>query len=415
MPFTVTMPKLSPTMEKGTIAKWHKAEGEFVDAGDLIVEIATDKATIEYNALDSGWLRRRLLADGSEAAVNEPIAIFTEEESESIDGYAVSAVNTAKIENQAAPQPLKPANEVVTQSPVLSAVTSSPVAETRIIASPLAKRLAVARNIDLRDVVGTGPGKRIMKRDLDGVSSKSEQVKSTAAIQPMFQAGSYVEVSLSPVRQIIAERLQVAKSTIPHFYVQQTINAENLISLREQLKKHEMKVTFNDLIIKGCALALKKHPEVNCGFNTARKTLMQFKTIDISVAVSIADGLITPIIPHVDYKSVFEISELVKILSTKAKEGKLQPHEFQGGSFTISNLGMFGVTSFQAIINPPQAAILSVGAIVDQAIIKDGTIVAGKVLHLTLSVDHRAIDGAVTASFLATLKYVLESPAVLLV
>jgi pyruvate dehydrogenase E2 component (dihydrolipoamide acetyltransferase) len=219
---------------------------------------------------------------------------------------------------------------------------------------------------------------------------------------------------LSPIRKVIAQRLAEAKNSIPHFYIQQTIDAEGLVSLRSHLKEEGVNVTFNDLIIKAVALALKKHPTVNSGFDPKTFSIMRFKTIDISVAVSIEEGLITPIVKNADVKTLKEISAEVKQLSAKAKEGKLQPNEFQGGGFTISNLGMYGVTNFSAIINPPQAAILAVSGIVDSPVVKNGQVVAGKTMNLNLSVDHRVIDGVAGAEFIKTLQRYLEKPLTIL-
>ncbi len=250
-----------------------------------------------------------------------------------------------------------------------------------------------------------------MKRDLEQASS----VISKAPKLPKIPSGTLEEVLLTPMRKVISQRLQEAKSTIPHFYVHQAIDAEPLIALREQLKSFDLNITYNDLMIKAVALALQGHPEVNSGFNASKNTLIRFKTIDIAVAVSIEGGLITPIVTHADSKSVQEISAEVKQLAKRAKEGKLQPHEYQGGSFTISNMGMYGITDFQGIINPPQAALLAISGIIDVPVVKNGAIVPGKVLNITISVDHRAIDGALAAKFVKALQKLVENPAILLI
>jgi len=391
MPFTFTMPKLSPTMETGSIAKWHKKEGEHVNAGDVILEVSTDKATVEHSALDEGWLRKILVQEGSEAAVNEPIAIFSEEQNENIEGFKPEGVVEKPVVQEA--------------KQTVAATTPAPRAEGRVLASPLAKKLAKERGIDLSGLQGTGPGKRIVSRDLEGAKKVAPQVPS----------GSFEEIPLTPIRKVIAQRLQEAKATIPHFYVQQTIDAEQLVAMREQLSELEVKVSINDCMVRACALALRAHPTVNRGFNAANQTILQFKTIDISVAVNVESGLITPIVPQADYKSLQEISSEIRALVKKAKEGKLQPREFQGGSFTVSNLGMFGVTDFQAIINPPQAAIIAVSGIHNQPVIKGGTVVPGKIMNVTLSVDHRVIDGVQAAEFLKTLQKIVENPVSLLI
>lgn len=388
MPFTVTMPKLSPTMEAGVIAKWHKAPGDKVESGDLLLEVSTDKATVEHNALDEGFLRQILVQEGSDAVVNQPIAIFTETADESIEGYAPEGVKTEQPKAAAvAPQ----------AAPVQTTTASS---GERIIASPLAKKLAKLQNIDLKGIRGSGPRGRIVSKDL-----QAAQAAPTSSN----------ELPLSPIRKVISQRLQEAKSTIPHFYVAMEIDAENLVDFREHLSKLEVKVSINDCIVKAAALALKEHPQVNTGFNAKNQTIIQYPSIDISVAVSLDSGLITPIVPQADLKSISEISTDIRGLVKKAKEGKLAPAEFQGGSFTVSNLGMFGVSTFTAILNPPQAAILAVGGILDQPVVKNGVVKAGKVMHLTLSADHRVIDGVLAAQFLGTLKKFLEQPISLLI
>lgn len=430
MPFTLTMPKLSPTMEMGTIVKWHKKIGEHINSGEVILDIASDKATLEFEMLDSGWLRAILLPEGKEGVVNAPLAIFTEEENESIEGYAPegtiappetaaqpkaappakSALPTLQPETKAEVKSSQPTQSITQPAPSTTQATVQTENKGRLLASPLAKRLAREQGLDLTSLKGTGPNGRIMKRDL----ANARQVAGRSArAKPQFPAGTFEEVDLSPMRKVIAQRLQEAKSTIPHFYVQQAVNVESLILVREQLKAFEVNVTFNDLIIKAVALALREHPEVNSGFNAAKNVLIRYKTVDISVAVSIEGGLITPIVTHADLKSVSEISAEVRELAKRAKEGKLQPHEYQGGSFTLSNMGMYGVTDFQAIINPPQAAILAVSGISDSPVIKNGVVVPGKLLNITLSVDHRAIDGAAAAKYIKSLQKYLENPTIL--
>lgn len=422
MPFTLTMPKLSPTMEEGTIVSWHKKPGEHIESGEVLLEIATDKATVEHQALDSGWLRQVLVAEGGEAVVNQPIAIFTEEKDESITGYTPEGASPkGAIPPTNITQPQQPSLvSISTEEQLPIAPTIAPEiqktfpeaieSENRILASPLAKKLAAQQSLDLTGLKGSGPGGRIMKRDLAGAS----QVHPKPSIEPKVAMGSFTEEALTPIRKVIAQRLQEAKATIPHFYLQQTIDAAPLVILREQLKKSGIKLTYNDLIIKASALTLKKHPAVNSGFASKGGSIIRFKTIDISVAVSIEGGLVTPIIRYADDKNVRDISLEVKALAKKAKEGKLQPIEFQGGSFTISNLGMYNVTNFFAIINPPQAAILAVSGISDVPVIKNQQVVPGQTMNLCLSVDHRVIDGVAAASFMQDLQSILENPAVLL-
>lgn len=437
MPFTLTMPKLSPTMEEGTIAKWHKKAGDFVEAGDLLLDVATDKATVEYNALDSGWLRKILLKEGSEAVVNQPIAIFTEKKDEKIEGYQPEGVPG---KSEAAPAPTQEAEtktEKKEKAPTTSPQTAPstlrqpafapepPLAKYtfarpdeadmgRTKASPLARKLAKEKGLDLSTIRGSGPGGRIVSRDLE-MAQPSGIVAFGRNERPQEAPGSYVEESLTPMRKVISQRLQEAKSFIPHFYVSMKINAEPLVKAREQLKNMDIKVTYNDFIVRACALALRKHPEVNSGFNSTTNSIIRFKTIDISVAVSIEGGLITPIIRHADFKNLGEISVEVKALAARAKEGKLEPQEYKGGSFTISNMGMYGVSDFVAIINPPQAAILAVSGLQNVPVVRNGQVVPGSEMMLTLSGDHRVIDGVVGAQFLGTVQKFLENPAGLLV
>lgn len=417
MLFTLTMPKLSPTMESGSVVKWHKQVGDRVEAGDLLLEVSTDKATVEHNALDEGWLRKIIVPEGKEAVVNEPIALFSEEQNESIEGFQetlekkseAKSVDEKSDEKSVEKSPDQAAAKTASSESAVPLVDSTSQNKGRILASPLAKKLAQQKSLDLSSIQGSGPGGRIMKKDLENAPTVGKK-----AFTPTGPSGGYVEEALTPIRKIIAQRLQEAKATIPHFYVQQAIDASFLISLREQLKNRKINLTYNDFVLKACALALKQHPVVNSGFNAKNQTIMRFSTVDISVAVSISAGLITPIVCYADQKNILEISTEVKSLSKKAKEGKLEPREYQGGSFTISNLGMYGVTDFQAIINPPQAAILAISGIADVPVVKENQIVPGKVMNLTLSVDHRVIDGVAAAEFLKTLQSYLENPAFLL-
>lgn len=437
MPFTLTMPKLSPTMVEGTIAKWHKKVGDFIEADELLLEVATDKATVEYNALDSGWIRKILVQDGQEAMVNQPIAILSEEKNESIEGYlpegaAPKSMPQAAASAERAPQK---AETQVVETPNMSAslgtalkqptfVPEAPLEKAdfwrpdsdrlRIKASPLAKKIAKEKGLDLSTIKGTGPRDRIVSSDLSKAQATGLVVFGKNE-RPQEAPGSYTEEALSPMRKVISQRLQEAKSYIPHFYVSLKINPEPMMAVREQLKNNGIKVTFNDFIVRASALALRQHPNVNSGFNSVTNSIVRFKTIDISIAVSLPAGLITPIIRHADFKNLGELSMEVKELAARAKEGKLEAHEYKGGSFTISNLGMYGVSDFIAIINPPQAAILAVSGILAVPVVREGQIVSGSEMTLTLSGDHRVIDGVAGAEFLKTLQKLLENPSVLLV
>lgn len=427
MPTILTLPKLSPTMEEGTISAWHKKPGDFVEAGDLLLEIATDKATIEYNALDGGWLRKILVNNQENALVNEPIAIFTETENENIENYLVKKTvieeKKVKTEKEEEKSVLQPA--IISQPFGRSSFEPEPPpqnyqfkfaknAEERVKASPLAKKLAKEKGLDIAALQGSGPHGRITVADLGNAPPISDFSFGRPEL-PTEKAGSFEEENLTPVRKVIAARLQEAKSLIPHFYVQQTVAADALVDFREQLSALGIKVSYNDCIIRASALALKKHPDINSGFNGVSNRVIRFKTIDISVAVSVPDGLITPIVRHADYKNLSEISAEVRELASRAKEGKLNQEEYKGGSFTISNMGMYGVSGFSAIINPPQAAILAVSGIIDQPVIKNKEIVPGKVVNICLSADHRVIDGQKAALFIKTLQHYLENPLALLI
>lgn len=419
-------------MEEGTIAKWHKKVGDKVASGELLVEVATDKATIEYNALDPGYLRKILINEGKLAQVNQPIAIFTEKADESIDRYvpegiapAQPAVKEAKPQAVATPTsaaPSPPASGLMQQpaflpEPPLETYefefpTEAPSLRTR--ASPLAKKLAKEKGIDLTTVKGSGPSGRVTSRDLD-LGLPAQTVTFGERSLPQVVPGTYEEVPLTPMRKVIAQRLSQAKTFIPHIYVRQEIDAGPIVEAREQLKNGNLKVTYNDFAIRAVALALRDHPVANSGFNSVTQSIILFKTIDISVAVTVETGLITPIVRHADYKNLGEISAEVKELASRAKIGKLQPEEYKGGSFTISNMGMFGVTDFCAIINPPQSCILAVGGIEDAPRVKNGQVVVGKKMGLVLSADHRVVDGADAAKFLKSVQKYLENPALLLI
>ncbi len=438
MPFTFTMPKLSPTMEEGTIVKWHKKEGDFVASGDLLLEVATDKATVEHQALDEGWLRKIVVPEGGGASINQVIAILSESKEENIENFLKETLEKpkkteeAKEPPQAFPQAFQVEKEIPpSQKPVQKPTQEwtqpaflpeqplpfppSPLKseEERIKASPLAKRLAKEKGLDLSTVAGSGPGGRISSKDLSQ-AQPAGLVTFGRRESPQIPSGSYEELPLTPMRKIIARRLQESKSFIPHFYLKQVIDAGPLVALREQLKTFSLNVTFNDLLIRGCALCLREHPEVNRGFNSVNQTMIQFKTIDISIAVNVEAGLITPIIRHADFKNVGQISSEMRLLAEKARHMKLKEHEYKGGSFCLSNLGMFGISAFTAILNPPQAGILAVGGIQESPIVKEGKVEAGKTLELNLSADHRVIDGALAATFMKSLQKILTSPAVLL-
>lgn len=420
-------------MEEGTIAKWRVSEGDQVSAGDVLIEVATDKATVEHGAIDEGYLRKILVSEGGEARVNQPIAIFTETADESIEGYEPEGEAPPPVAD--APSPEKEEEEAPSPAPAAApagamqqpAFTPEPPLETapssgpskpfhgKILASPLAKKIAEDKGIDLASIKGSGPHGRIVSRDLESAPPSAGLVSFGPKQAPTLPGGSYEEETLTPIRKVIGRRLQESKTFIPHFYVTQEIDAEPMVRLREELKAGGLKVTFNDLIVRGSALTLKQHPEVNSGYNSVSSSIIRFKTIDIAIAVSMPDGLITPIVRHADSKNLAEISTEVRSLAKRARDGKLNREEYSGGSFTLSNLGMFGVRDFVAVINPPQAAILAIGGIQEKPVVKAGQVVPGKTISFTFSGDHRVVDGADAARFLATLKTFLENPSLMLV
>ncbi len=429
MPFTLTMPKLSPTMEEGLIVKWRKRIGDRIQPGEVLLEVATDKATVEHQALDEGWMRRFLVQEGENALVNQPIAVLTETPTESLEGYTLPIVAPEAISSEENFPPTRPSEELpkakggvlftqplfTPEPPLEDYVFEYPLeeAERRVLASPLAKKLAKDKGLDLGSIKGSGPNQRIMSCDL----AKAQPLglgHFNPRKKPTLRPGSYEERPLSPMRKIIAQRLQESKSFIPHFYVTQVIDVEALLSIREQFHSFDVKVSINDWMVRACALALRQHPMINSGFNSASQSIIRFQTIDIAVAVSVDSGLITPIIRHADYKNLGELSSEIRWMAARAREGKLHSADYKGGSFTLSNLGMYGISTFQAILNPPQAAILAVGGIQEVPVVRHGTVVPGKTLTLTLSADHRVIDGSEAARFLQTLKKMVENPAILL-
>lgn len=433
MPFTMTMPKLSPTMEEGIIAKWHRKEGDFVEAGAVVLEVTTDKATVEYEAVDEGYLRKILIAEGGSAMINEAIAVFTVEKEESIKGYQPEGVAPQQVAKaaekvEAAQVKAEPKVAAVAASgsamiqpafepepPLEQYEFSAPAAVSgRVLASPLARKIAETQRLDLSSVKGSGPGGRIVKRDLERAQPAGPIAFGRHAI-PCEMPGTYEEEAMTPMRKAIGRRLQQSKTFIPHFYVTQEVDASALVETRRQLQEYGVKVSYNDLIVRATALTLREKPALNSGFNSVADKIIHFKTIDIAIAVSIEGGLITPIVRHADYKNVGELGIEIKGLAKRAREGKLRPNEYQGGSFTISNLGMYGITDFMAVINPPQSSILAVGGIRECPVVRNGAVVPGHILKLSVACDHRVVDGSQAAEFLTTVKRFLENPAGLLV
>lgn len=431
MPVKILMPALSPTMTDGTLAKWHVGEGDTVNSGDVIAEIETDKATMEVEAVEEGRIGKILVPDGTEnVAVNAVIALLLEDgESEADLDSVDTAPATATPEAAATAPPTAPATPapVALTSTGTGTGTATASAEgARVFASPLARRMAEQAGLDIGTITGTGPNGRIVKSDVEGALSAGLPAiapsaapapvaapVTTAAAQP-FEA-EYELVIPSNMRKIIAQRLTESKQTVPHFYLTADCEIDRLLSFRKELNDKAdgaYKLSVNDVIIKAAAVALKKVPEANASW--AEEGLKLYKSSDISVAVAIEGGLVTPVIRHADAKGLEDISAEMRELATKARDGKLQPEEYQGGTFSISNLGMFGVKQFDAVINPPQACILAVGAGEQRPVVKDGALAVATVMSCTLSVDHRAVDGAVGAAYLACLKGLLEDPVTML-
>ncbi len=424
MAIEILMPALSPTMEEGVLAKWLVKVGDRVKSGQIMAEIETDKATMEFEAVDEGIIGRLLVAEGTAGVkVNTPIAVLVEE-GESAD---------------AAPAPVKAAvvaAPVAAQVMVASAANAAPKPTgARVFASPLARRLAAEKGLDLGKVQGSGPHGRIVRADIDGAGSAAKADPVAAAVpapaaarapamgmsaetvMKIYADRAFSEVPLDGMRRIIAARLTEAKQTIPHFYLRRDIRLDALLALREQLNKgleaRGVKLSVNDFIIKACALALQAVPDANAVW--AGDRILKLVPSDVAVAVAVEGGLFTPVLKDAEKKTLSALSAEMKDLAARAKTKKLAPHEYQGGSFAISNLGMMGIDSFDAVINPPHGAILAVGAGVKRPVVlKDGTVGVATVMTVTLSVDHRVIDGALGAALLNVVVDLLENPIAML-
>ena len=422
MATNILMPALSPTMTEGTLTKWLKAEGDNIRAGDVIAEIETDKATMEVEAVDEGVLGKILVADGTEGVkVNAPIAVLVNAGETVPAGAAPAApakpASPAAVVPQAAHQSVPMTNG--------HAQPDQPAGGERIFVSPLARRMARQAGIDLSGIKGSGPGGRIVKADIEATQAQPA-APPAAVVAPGAPAPKVASPALpivaphrlvpnSSMRKVIARRLVESKQTVPHFYVTMDIEIDALLKLRAELNAKSPKdgpgafrLSVNDFVIKATALTLRRIPMVNVCWTD--DNIVAFDDIDISVAVSIPDGLITPIVRRADQKGLAAISNEMKDLAARAKAGKLKPDEFQGGGFSISNMGMYGVTSFSAIINPPQAAILAVAAGQQRPVVRNGELAVATVMSCTLSVDHRAVDGALGAEWIAAFKAVVEDP-----
>lgn len=441
MAIQITMPALSPTMESGTLAKWLVKEGDDITSGDIIAEIETDKATMEVEAIDEGKVGKLLVAEGTEEVpVNEVIAILLEE------GEDASAMDAAA----SAPAPAAAAPEAVAQSTPAAPEAATPAASSppqsnatsgeRVFASPLARRIADQNGIAINAVSGTGPHGRIVKRDVDAAiaggvakapakeaskpSSASAIVPAMAddAIMSMFKEGSYDVVPHDGMRKIIAQRLTQAKQTIPHFYLSVDVCLDDLLALRAEINtrapkdadgKPAYKVSVNDFVIKALGVALQRVPDANATWTEAG--MLKHKQSDVGVAVAIPGGLMTPVVRNVESKGLAAISADMKDFAARARQRKLMPEEYQGGTTAVSNLGMFGIKNFSAVINPPHATILAVGGGEKRPVVEGDEVKIKNMMSVTLSTDHRAVDGALGAEFLTAFKNCIEAPALMLV
>ncbi|HBS99411.1 pyruvate dehydrogenase complex dihydrolipoamide acetyltransferase [Salipiger marinus] len=443
MPTEILMPALSPTMEEGTLAKWLVKEGDTVSSGDILAEIETDKATMEFEAVDEGVIGKILIAEGSEGVkVNTPIAVLLEE------GESAEDISAPKAE---APAPKPEAKtEAKAAAPEAKAAAATPATPApapaeassgeRVFASPLARRIAAEKGLDLGRIKGSGPHGRIVKADVENAKPEAAPAAAEAkaaeapkaaepakaamptgasadAVKKMYEGREFEEVKLDGMRRTVAARLTEAKQTIPHFYLRRDIKLDALLKFRSQLNKQlearGVKLSVNDFVIKACALALQQVPAANAVW--AGDRILKLKPSDVAVAVAIEGGLFTPVLKDAEMKSLSALSAEMKDLAGRARNKKLAPHEYSGGTFAISNLGMYGVDNFDAVINPPHGAILAVGAGVKKPVVgADGELSVATVMSVTLSVDHRVIDGALGAELLQAIVDNLESPMLML-
>ena len=409
----VRMPKLSDTMTEGVVAAWHKKIGDKVKTGDLLAEIETDKATMEFESFQDGVLLHIGVEKGKRAPVDSILAILGKEGEDITALLSAEAAAPAVAEAKApTPAPAPIAQEAPKAAVPVAAPAAvqapAPVAVNggRTKASPLAKKLADEKGLPLNYIHGSGDGGRIVKRDVDAFMAGSVQ-GSAAAVE------SFYEVEVSQMRKTIARRLAESKFSAPHFYLTMDIDMDNAMTARKAINDQGMKISFNDMVVKACAMALKKHPAVNSSWLGDRIRYNQH--VHIGVAVAVEDGLLVPVVRHADTKTFTQIGTEVKVFAEKAKTKKLQPQDWEGNTFTISNLGMFGIEEFTAIINPPDACILAVGGIKQIPVVKNGAVVPGNVMKVTLSCDHRVVDGASGAGFLQTFKNYMEQPVLMFV
>ena len=420
MPINIQMPALSPTMEEGTLAKWLVKEGDTVESGDVMAEIETDKATMEFEAVDEGIIGKILVPEGSSGVkVNEIIAILLD------DGEDVSNIEVQEPENKQGI--IETINTVENKPSIKLENSNKSLNKERVFATPLARRIAKSNNLELTNIKGTGPYGRIVKADVESnnisylekpATLSMTSSTTTETIKDIYKDRHFEEIALDGMRTVIANRLTEAKQTIPHFYLRRSVSLDKLLMIRAEmndgLADKGIKISVNDFIIKASSLALQDIPQANVVW--AHDRILQMKSSDVAVAVSVEGGLYTPVLFDSENKSISSLSSEIKALASKARDKKLSPSEYQGGSFAISNLGMMGVENFDAVINPPHGSILAVGAGTKKPIVmEDGDISVATIMSMTLSVDHRAIDGALGAEFLARIAHYLENPLNMLV
>jgi len=414
------MPALSPTMTTGNLGEWVKQVGDEVNAGDVLVGIETDKAQMDFECQDEGFMAKILMeGNKKDVPVNTPLAILCEEKDD-IEKFKDFKFDESVQSSASQPEPAKNAEEVK-KAPETTAAKDSPKG-SRIFSTPAAKFVASSKDVDLSQVKGSGPSGRILKKDVESFSAPVVAPKAVSskpiASKEVVSEAEYSDIPLSNVRKVIAARLSESKSTIPHYYLTIELNVDRVLKLREVLNKEAngtYKLSLNDFVIKASSLALRDVPEVNSSWHDTY--IRQYKSSDIAVAVATETGLITPIVRNAENKGLATISNAVKSLADKGKKGKLQPSEYQGGTFTISNLGMFGITDFTAIINPPHSSILAVGTTTDKVVVDSSSekgFRAIKVMKVTLSNDHRVVDGAVGAKFLQKFRGYIENPLTML-
>ena len=414
------MPALSPTMEEGTLAKWLVKEGDTVESGDVMAEIETDKATMEFEAVDEGIIGKILVPEGSSGVkVNEIIAILLD------DGEDVSNIEVQEPENKQ--DIIEKINTVENKPSIKLENSNKSLNKERVFATPLARRIAKSNSLELKNIKGTGPYGRIVKADVESknisylekpATLSMTSSTTTETIKDIYKDRHFTEIALDGMRTVIANRLTEAKQTIPHFYLRRSVSLDKLLMIRAEMNNgladKGIKISVNDFIIKASSLALQDIPQANVVW--AHDRILQMKSSDVAVAVSVEGGLYTPVLFDSENKSISSLSSEIKALASKARDKKLSPSEYQGGSFAISNLGMMGVENFDAVINPPHGSILAVGAGTKKPlVIEDGSISVATIMSMTLSVDHRAIDGALGAEFLARIAHYLENPLNMLV